>query len=282
MRLGTFRITQIKTIDLHKHLEMSTSMLMNRVPKLLLVIFIIGLALLITHIDMVKKEDFKKCDQSGFCRRQRAYAAIADKTSSTFMSPYELDPSSVQVDDGAGTLKADIFDRERNVNYILDVRLLKDATVRVRLREATPLYPRFDMLDALTRVGSPDTHTSIVNYNKTSTLTSPLRIQMSGMSSEHEILLVIQPKPFKFEFLIDGDPAMVFNGKGYLYYEHSRKKEEDPVGIVEQANGGESVPELSDLDRLKEELQRDLWEETFKSFTDSKPHGMSASVQNTV
>ncbi|TPX32725.1 hypothetical protein SmJEL517_g04192 [Synchytrium microbalum] len=224
---------------------------------------------------MVKREDFKACDQSGFCRRQQAYASIADtSTSPSFTSPYELIPSSVQVDHGAGTLKADVVDTERNVPYVLHVSLLKDATARVKFGEANPLYPRFDMLDALTRTGIQDVPISIANYTKSTSATSPLRIQLGGTPNNLEVLLVIQPKPFKFEFLIDGDPVMAFNGRGYLYYEHSRKKEDDanPPAVVDQT-GGETAATPSDLDKLKEELKRDLWEETYKTFVDSKPHG---------
>ena len=44
---------------------------------------------------MVKDKDFKKCDQAGFCKRNRAYADSAAAAGSTWAAPYSLHPDTV-------------------------------------------------------------------------------------------------------------------------------------------------------------------------------------------
>lgn len=52
---------------------------------------------------MVKHGNFKTCEQSGFCKRNRAYADNVATLGNTWASPYTLDPNSVMIGHGQVT-----------------------------------------------------------------------------------------------------------------------------------------------------------------------------------
>ncbi|KAJ1562489.1 hypothetical protein HK405_011507 [Cladochytrium tenue] len=96
---------------------------------------------------MVKHHDFKRCDQSGFCVRQRAHARLADLFTNpapgepvNFTERYTLDLTSLAVDEAAGTVRASLVDADApstagspRLRFELD--LLAAGAVRVRLVE---------------------------------------------------------------------------------------------------------------------------------------------------
>jgi alpha 1,3-glucosidase len=83
----------------------------------------------------VKHENFKTCDQSGFCKRNRAYADSAHSTSN-FQSPYQLDATSIKFDHGVltGTVLKTLADSEQ-VRLPLTVAFFESGVARVTVDE---------------------------------------------------------------------------------------------------------------------------------------------------
>ncbi|RKO90353.1 glycosyl hydrolases family 31-domain-containing protein [Blyttiomyces helicus] len=203
---------------------------------------------------MVKHADFKRCDQSGFCRRQRAYADLADKLPN-FRSPYLVSTRSVSVDESAGIVTAQILNLAENKAFNLEVSLLDHNSARVRIREAEPLKPRYEApLSDLVIASSglaPDA--------------APEAAEAVSVSWGPNTF-TIHADPFAFELAVDGIPAITFNGRNYFNFEHTRAKAAEPA-VVEH----DAAPEAAA--RLRDELKKDLWEESFNGKSDSKPNG---------
>ena len=85
----------------------------------------------------VKHENFKTCDQSGFCKRNRAYADEATASSSTWTSPYTLDPATISVKDGElkGVVSKKVSDDGYPVRLPLVVSFLESGVARVTVDE---------------------------------------------------------------------------------------------------------------------------------------------------
>ncbi|KAJ3083850.1 hypothetical protein HK102_000854 [Quaeritorhiza haematococci] len=253
---------------------------------------------------MVKKHDFKRCDQSGFCTRQRAYADLADKTSHSSSSPYALLSDTLKFDAEQSTVFADVHDTQRKVTFGIELNILAvggSSTARLRMREKPPLKPRYEVAEfALVAETLKPAPPKGVNIQK---------IEGGKSGDEWKIVfgdrkqnvVKIAAEPFAIEFFVDDQPVMQFNERGYLYYEHLRNKDEpqqvdageatnaDTVETAEapalenQAapeSGDVPVPEKTDeekeIDRLKELLVKDMWEESFGGKVDSKPNGPSS------
>lgn len=213
---------------------------------LLLVVTLFG-----TLVSCMKFEDFKKCSQSGFCQRNRAYA------DSVTSSPYTLVKDSITT--SSNKIHADILNTETNIYLTLDVHILKDNTARVRINEKSPIKPRYEDHSKHTLVGEP-------------TLVDALETESSsdGVITVHmdkERKIVIHPQPVKIEFLVNNEPAITLNDRGFFNFEHLRTKEQHKPKMVEKKNDDGTV------EIVEAESEKDLWEETFKTWTDPKPNG---------
>lgn len=204
-----------------------------------------------TLVSAMKFEDFKKCDQSGFCRRNREYA---DTVSS---SPYLVLKESISISNG--NVKADIKNTETNILLTLDVQLLKDNTARVRINEKSPIKPRYDQHAKFTLVRDPEQAEGIDSH------TSDTGVVTLHMDKSRKI--VISPQPVRIEFLVDNEPVITLNDRGFFHFEHLRTKESHVPKMVEKKNDDGSV------EMVKADSEKDLWEETFKTWTDPKPNG---------
>ncbi|KAI8997781.1 glycosyl hydrolases family 31-domain-containing protein [Pilobolus umbonatus] len=201
----------------------------------------------------MKMEDFKTCSQSGFCRRNRAYADEASLAS----SPYILLQDSVVL--AKSRLYADIKNTETDIILTLDLSILKDNTARVRVNEKAPIQPRYDDHIKHTLVGEP-------------VLWNPDRIErledghiVIDMNTETKI--IISPSPFQIQFFVHDEPTITLNDRGFFNFEHLRTKESHKPQMVEKTN------EEGVVETVEAESEKDLWEETFKTWTDPKPNG---------
>lgn len=184
---------------------------------------------LLSIVTAMKFDDFKTCSQSGFCRRNRAYA---DQVTT---SPYQLVPNSIQTNNDH--VYAEIINKETRVMMTMDVYVLQDNTARVRINEKNPIKPRYD------------------DHIKHTLYSEPQLAGQSTVDSQKEVIIknkertiVIHPDPLRIEFLVNDQPVITLNERGFFNFEHLRLKD------------GESG-------------QDDLWEETFKTWTDPKPNG---------
>ena len=80
----------------------------------------------------VKLDDFKRCDQAGFCRRQRAWADWRAQSNEAEKAPFFIDAASVAFTEAEGKISARLIDRRQadggNRRLRLDVQLLEEAS----------------------------------------------------------------------------------------------------------------------------------------------------------
>ncbi|KAJ3012456.1 hypothetical protein HKX48_006277 [Thoreauomyces humboldtii] len=223
----------------------------------------------------VKQEDFKQCHQSAFCVRQRAYADLVDHNQkhdpSHPKSPYEVIHNTVKVDPASGVVTASLLDAERNVPFSFSLTVLEKNTARVTIKESRPLAPRYEMSgDEALAIPYP----AAARLGKVKHDVGGVTTVAFGENDRNT--LVLRSKPFSFQVKVDGVPAVSFNEKGYMYYEHWRQKDAPDASVLENqaaAEGG-AIPTADETVRgLKDALKKDLWEETFNGKVDSKPHG---------
>lgn len=212
----------------------------------------------------VKEHDFKKCHQSGFCARNRAYADQATAEGSSWISPYVVLSDSVSFSDGQ--LKAVIIKTINNkgdsVRLPLTISFLKSGTARVTVDEE-----KRQNKDIVLRNNSP---VRKERYNEAEDwvivggleLDKEAKVTAQGMAKvviaygpelKHEA--VIKLAPFDIDFRREGTSHIQFNSRGLMNMEHWRPK-------VENKEGEESAEDESTW-----------WDETFNGNTDSKPRG---------
>ncbi|KAM3968802.1 neutral alpha-glucosidase AB-like isoform 2-T2 [Aphomia sociella] len=196
----------------------------------------------------VDRNNFKTCDQSGFCKRLRSFKPEK--------SQYTLDVNSIILH--GNVLFADVTtidtDSERRTalwQYILKLSALEDNTFRVEINEKSPLYPRYvpqlalqhePRADGIKLVSKDDGKVIVTN------------------SQGHKV--VITAEPLKLEFYDkNGEVTVVLNENSQLLVEPLRKKSEK----VEDEEG--NVVEVE---------EEGTWGENFKSHHDSKPRGNEA------
>lgn len=224
---------------------------------------------------MVKHENFKTCDQSGFCKRNRAYADNAAAQSSSWTSPYKIDPQTVKVKDGI--LTATILKTVEDSNTVqlpLVVTFLKSGTVRVTVDEAKRQSKEIEL-----RHGS---HARKERYHEAAkwALVGDLAggdVQVSSRDKEGTILrygpdmkhqAIIRNSPFNVDFVRDDQVHVKLNGQGLMNMEHWRPKVENEK--TEAQEGDTTKPEQIPEDAIDDST---WWEETFGGNTDSKPKG---------
>ncbi|KAK4514877.1 uncharacterized protein ATC70_002483 [Mucor velutinosus] len=217
-------------------------------PKLaLVVVFSTTLA------NAMKFEDFKTCSQSGFCRRNRAYADEASLDS----SPYTLVKDSISLSNNK--VHADIRNTDTQVILTLDLHILQDNTARVRINEKAPIKPRYDEHGKYTLVQEPEL-VDMLSSEQTNEGIVVLHIDTTRK-------IVIHPQPVRIEFLVNDAPVITLNDRGFFHFEHLRTKDTHKPKMVEKKN------EDGTVSTVEAEWEKDLWEETFKTWTDPKPNG---------
>jgi len=183
-----------------------------------------------------KPDDFKKCSDASFCRRQRATAEGSAKFTVGAFSQSGL------------RVVADLQDEEQpGKPLVLDVTAYSNGVFRVKILEKNPIRPRHEVRDALV----DDLHR----------LETEAHIQDLG----HEVVITthadatrrlrIVKAPFQAVLDFDGTPSVFLNQRGLLRYERQLNSE------------GEAPPAREGEDR------NGFWGEGFKGTQDSKPRG---------
>ncbi|PNY29282.1 Glucosidase 2 subunit alpha [Tolypocladium capitatum] len=221
----------------------------------------------------VKEHDFKKCHQSGFCKRNRAYADDAASQRSTWSSPYQVVSDSPSFKDGqlhAIVLKT-INASGDTARFPITVTFLKSGVARVtvdeerrqkqdiELRHNSPVRKeRYNEAENWVIVGGLDVdkEAQVAFQDK-----SQVNIEY-GPDSKLEA--VVKFSPFEVEFRRDGATHIKFNDRGLLNMEHWRPK-------VEKENVEGQETQEGDGDNGEDEST--WWDEDFGGNTDSKPRG---------
>jgi alpha 1,3-glucosidase len=206
-----------------------------------------------TITNAMKFEDFKKCSQSGFCRRNRAYADIATVDA----SPYTLLTESVVLSENNNKLYADIKNTETDILLTLDLHILQDNTARVRINEKSPIKPRYDDHTQYTMVQDPKLASSSATVEQSQ---DKIVLQLDETRT-----IILTSHPVQIQFLVDNEQLISLNDRGFFNFEHLHTKETHQARKqIEQAEGEEAKDHP---------LEDGLWEETFKTWTDPKPNG---------
>ncbi|KAI3321764.1 glycoside hydrolase family 31 protein [Xylariaceae sp. AK1471] len=232
----------------------------------------------------VKENDFKKCHQSGFCKRNREYADEAVAQGSSWQAPYKIIPSQASFKDGQfhATILKTIDDKGTAVELPLTVSFHKSGTARVTVDEkrrqekdielrhnSQARKERYNEADKWAIVGglAVDTDAKISHVGKTG-----MKIQYGP---DFAFEADINYDPYSIEFKRDGSAQLKLNDQGLMNMEHWRPKIEQPP--TEEKTEGEEGKE----EEKKEESTVDLvgedestwWDESFGGNTDSKPRG---------
>ncbi|KAJ3123851.1 hypothetical protein HK098_001596 [Nowakowskiella sp. JEL0407] len=243
----------------------------------------------VTTFVSVKQEDFKKCDASSFCKRQRAFYALTDKVPT---ESYTLLPESVKLSENTESLTGMLHDSTRNIYLDMKLDFLNSGSVvRIKIKESNvtlgSLKPRYDSISSFSLTETLQYAQSKIKSDKLTASDSQLELSFGDNNANS---LKIDCKPFRLFFSANGVPVMVFNGRKKFYFEHLREKvvpevkTEEPALIKEQdaSEGGNKeikveTKELTEdekiIEQLKKDLEHDMWEEQFGSHRDSKPYG---------
>jgi len=221
----------------------------------------------------VKQEDFKQCHQSSFCRRLRGIAGKQEASRDAFQSPYTVGPpatTSGTIDHASWSFPV-TSSLYPEISFELRVDILEkgDGIARIRMDEVNSHTP-FKRYNETAKWALVDVEPSLASLaiaklesgKDKSTITYG-----SGLSLE------IVHSPLKITQMRDGKPEIIMNDRSLFHMEHFRVKALEAV----QENLSESeqmVLKGGEMDRSWfEESDADMFEEKFRTWTDSKPKG---------
>lgn len=227
---------------------------------------------LIVACTAVKRQDFKTCDQSGFCKRTRALADRATVAGAGWKNPYSL----VQPSFSAGVLSAGVENSLfPNIQFSLQVRFQSDGVARIVMDEVNGLRQRYNETGSWTVQVEPvierDDSSFVVELGKDTS-------SIVYAQGRHELQL--QHSPLVMTFYRDGQPHIVLNERGLLNMEHFRTKsvgESEPLVIQDGDASEKLVPDDAVSNFLSASDEEGMWEETFSGARDTKPKGESFS-----
>uniref|UniRef100_A0A8C1QRK5 Neutral alpha-glucosidase AB n=1 Tax=Cyprinus carpio TaxID=7962 RepID=A0A8C1QRK5_CYPCA len=133
-------------------------------------------------------------------------------------------------------LSLQLINDNNKVRLLLELYRLQGNMTRVKINELKPLKPRYEVPDVL--LSDPITEAlSVVAQDENS-----LVVSLGGKDQR----LILSAQPFRLDIVEGSQVVMSLNSRGLLAFEHLRTQDDDKPG---------------------------MWEETFKSHTDSKPNG---------
>lgn len=222
----------------------------------------------------VKRQDFKTCAQSGFCRRNRARADRAVARGSAWTSPYSV---RGQPTFDRGTLSASLGNALfPDIGFSLDVAFATDGTARIRVDEKNGLRQRYNEAARWTLISDPVLDADVtVEHGKGETRVT------YGKAKENVFLL--EHLPIKVTFFREGQPHIVLNERGLFNMEHFRLKS---VGEAVQVQDGDATAEQKVNVKVEDEAyegfadenEDGMWEENFGGRQDTKPKGVPLAL----
>ncbi|EAU91748.1 alpha glucosidase [Coprinopsis cinerea okayama7 len=235
----------------------------------------VSLLLVVHEATAFKAHDFKTCSQSGFCRRGRALSARAKDAGSSWKSPYSVDPSTISVVDGEAVFKAGVKSSlYPEINFGLEVRIQEDGVVRARMDEVGGLRKRYDEAASWALIAEP-------KISKDIRWTVGKMDIRAKYGPKKDVEVVVDFEPLKLTVYRGGKEQVVVNGQGLFHMEHFRNKAE-PAAIessssddAQPTDEAQAVlePPVNPRAWFEGDQEDALWEETFGTWTDTKPKG---------
>uniref|UniRef100_A0A9J8BAX0 Glucosidase II alpha subunit a n=2 Tax=Cyprinus carpio TaxID=7962 RepID=A0A9J8BAX0_CYPCA len=149
-------------------------------------------------------------------------------------SPYRALLDTLELSNSRLSLQ--LINDNNKVRLLLELYRLQGNMTRVKINELKPLKPRYEVPDVL--LSDPITEAlSVVAQDENS-----LVVSLGGKDQR----LILSAQPFRLDIVEGSQVVMSLNSRGLLAFEHLRTQDDDKPG---------------------------MWEETFKSHTDSKPNG---------
>ncbi|XP_016326541.1 neutral alpha-glucosidase AB-like [Sinocyclocheilus anshuiensis] len=207
----------------------------------------------------VDRGNFKTCDQSSFCKRQRALKPG--------QSPYRALLETLELSDSRLTLQ--LINDNNKVHLLLELYRLQGNMTRVKINELKPLKPRFEVPDVL--IAEPPTEPLSVLSKDDNGIVLSL-----GAESQR---LIVSARPFRLDIMEGPEVLLSLNSRGLLAFEHLHLRKDtqakpDGAEVKESVDGDQQQDEgEKDEDGESDKEEDGLWEETFKSHTDTKPNG---------
>lgn len=240
---------------------------------------LVALVLVVGPASAVKRGDFKTCEQSGFCKRNRAFADRAAEHSKEWSSPYAIDkPAFADGSFTAGIANALFPD----VHFRLELRFHRDGVARIIMDEVDGLRQRYNEAAAWAVQTTPALATDDGEF-QVAISRDVSSITYAG--GKHEVR--IEHQPVKVTFLRDGQPHIVLNERGLLNMEHFRvksiPKDGDEEVIIQDPEHPEQATVIVKEDAYPGFLppnEDGMWEETFGGKLDTKPKGESIIIRN--
>ncbi|OMJ30340.1 Neutral alpha-glucosidase AB, partial [Smittium culicis] len=199
----------------------------------------------------VKQEDFKKCDDSSFCKLHREYAdSVTGKQLKS--SPYSILPDSTFIT--PKELIATITSSKDDSNLKLTASFLKDGIVRMRVQELNSEIPRYQgpgdyvlVNGEKGLVSSSYDQFKVDSSSKDGSKSHLVTYNQNSNGADLKLLLV--ENPFSLTLLENDDPIIKVNSLGFFNFETLKPKTNSSEGVEQ------------------------VFEEHFKTWTDKRPRG---------
>src|SRR5438045_2024174 len=218
---------------------------------------------------MVKHENFKTCDQSGFCKRNRAYADQAVAAGPSWVSLYQMVEDTLIFKDGQlqAIIVKTINTNGENVRLPLTISFLESGTARMTIdeerRQQGYIELRHNSIARKERYNEAEKWAIVGGLELSKG--AELSAQENGSTTirygpENKFEAVIRHSPFGVEFKRDGQIEIAFNKRGFMNIEHWRAEVQHEMKEVEKQT---TIQNSED--------ERTWWEETFGGETDCNP-----------
>ena len=235
---------------------------------------VVLLILFFPVIFTLKTGDWKTCSQAGFCRRGRSLAARA-KEHPSWKSPYSVDASSIALASDRASFTAAVNSSiYPTVKFGLHVRIHADGVVRVSMDEVGGLRKRYNEAASWALVSEPEISQDIQ-------WTIGKKDVRAAYGHKKDIEVIVSFEPLKVVFLRKGKEQVVLNGKGLLHLEHFRTKGDSEIASdnvpeegLDVEDEAQRVMKVNTASWFEGDTEDAWWEETFSSWTDSKPKGI--------
>ncbi|KYO41843.1 hypothetical protein Y1Q_0020664 [Alligator mississippiensis] len=185
----------------------------------------------------VDRSNFKTCEQSGFCRRQRAVKPGA--------SPYRALLESLQVTHDS--LRLQLVHEGNKVPLVLELQGLAGNVTRLRIDELHPLRPRYRVPDVLVQEPPAD-RLAVSGRDENS-------VEVALGASGHQ--LIVTAKPFRLDLLQGRELLLSVNSRGLLVFEHLRRRQDSLADKVSSSVGSlwDKIKSLFYREETKEPVQ---------------------------
>uniref|UniRef100_F7FGD1 Neutral alpha-glucosidase AB n=1 Tax=Macaca mulatta TaxID=9544 RepID=F7FGD1_MACMU len=165
-----------------------------------LVLVFLGVCLGITLA--VDRSNFKTCEESSFCKRQRSIRPG--------LSPYRALLDSLQL--GPDSLTVHLIHEVTKVLLVLELQGLQKNMTRIRIDELEPRRPRYRVPDVLV-ADPPIARLSVSGRDDNS-------VELTMAEGPYKIILTA--RPFRLDLLEDRSLLLSVNARGLLEFEHQR------------------------------------------------------------